>query len=95
MIHAVDAVLPIRLARYCGHEGGGYYKLLGECGAVGCGCRPQGSVPDVEAVYTGNDSPVRASDKDRGGPKIAVGIEADRSSQWVHPKISRIAVSPS
>ena len=51
--------------------------------------RPQGSVPDVEAVHAGNDSLVRASDGDRGGPKIAAGIEADRSSQWVHPKILR------
>ena len=30
--------------------------------------------------YAGHDSLVRASDRDRGGPKIVAGIEADRSS---------------
>ena len=56
VIHVVDAVLAIRLAGHCDHEGGGCCQLLGECGAAGCGCRPQGSVPDVEAVHIVHDS---------------------------------------
>ena len=79
MIHEADVVLPIRLPRYCGYEGGGCCQLLGECGATRCGYRPQGSVPDVEAFHVGNDSLVRASDGDRGGLKIATGIEANQS----------------
>ena len=57
-------------------------------------CRPQGSVLDVEAIHAGHYSLVQACDRDKGGPEIAAGIEADWSSQRVYPKVSTIAGSP-
>ena len=48
----------------------------------------------MEAVYVGHDSLVEACDGVRKGPKIGASIEADRLSQWVHPKALGIVVSP-
>ena len=48
----------------------------------------------MEVVHACYDSLARASDRDGGGLKIAVDTEADRSSQWVHPKNLGVAVSP-
>ena len=48
----------------------------------------------MEEVHASHDSLVQACDRDGGGLKIVVGIEADRAIQWVHSKIPGIAVSP-
>ena len=48
----------------------------------------------MEIVYGSNDSLVRVCNGDKGGPKIVMDIEANRASQWVHPKVLGIVVSP-
>ena len=47
----------------------------------------------MEAAHVGNDSPVRAYDGNRGGPKINADTKAHWSNQRVHPEVLGIVVS--
>ena len=94
-IYEIDALCPYRLVGCGGDVGRGRSELLGECGSAGYIRRPQASLLHMGPFQRGYGAVIRAGHRGQRSAKAAAGIEADRPSCGLRPKVPGAAVSAS